>query len=63
MGEDDEAAERLFDRSRYGLYPPGSTIKPFMALAALEYLAQQPEQRPARGEAALRHGRLRQPAQ
>ena len=27
----------LFNRALRGLYPPGSTIKPFMALAGLEY--------------------------
>jgi peptidoglycan glycosyltransferase len=30
-----EEAERLFDRTRYGLYPPGSTFKLLVAAAAL----------------------------
>ncbi len=32
---DSEAGERLFDRPRYGLYPPGSTFKLLVAGAAL----------------------------
>jgi penicillin-binding protein 2 len=33
----DDPDRPLFDRSLSGQYPPGSTIKPFMALAGLEY--------------------------
>lgn len=33
----DDADRPLFNRALTGLYPPGSTIKPFMALAGLEY--------------------------
>ncbi len=34
-GDDDEARERMLDRVRYGLYPPGSTFKVLVAGAAL----------------------------
>jgi penicillin-binding protein 2 len=34
----------LYDRAIRGVYPPGSTIKPLVALAALEYGVTQPEQ-------------------
>ncbi len=33
----------LYDRALRGLYPPGSTIKPLVALAALEYGVTDPE--------------------
>ncbi|MDD5460567.1 MAG: penicillin-binding protein 2 [Methylococcales bacterium] len=33
----------LYNRALRGLYPPGSTIKPFIALAGLEYDAISPE--------------------
>jgi penicillin-binding protein 2 len=33
----------LYNRALRGLYPPGSTIKPFIALAGLEYNAISPE--------------------
>jgi penicillin-binding protein 2 len=32
----------LYNRAMQGIYPPGSTIKPFMALAALEYGVRAP---------------------
>jgi penicillin-binding protein 2 len=32
----------LYNRALQGVYPPGSTIKPFMALAALEYSIRSP---------------------
>ena len=32
----------LFDRSTKGLYPPGSTIKPMVALACLLYTSPSP---------------------
>ena len=35
----------LYNRALRGLYPPGSTIKPFIALAGLEFDAINPEQR------------------
>ena len=35
----------LYNRALRGLYPPGSTIKPFIALAGLEYAAITPQQR------------------
>ncbi|MDD2660498.1 MAG: penicillin-binding protein 2 [Methylococcales bacterium] len=34
----------LYNRALRGLYPPGSTIKPFIALAGLEYEAVSPQQ-------------------
>ena len=34
----------LYNRALRGLYPPGSTIKPFIALAGLEYEAISPKQ-------------------
>jgi penicillin-binding protein 2 len=33
----------LYDRALRGVYPPGSTVKPMVALAALEYGVVQPE--------------------
>ncbi len=33
----------MFDRALRGVYPPGSTVKPLMALAALEYGVVTPE--------------------
>jgi penicillin-binding protein 2 len=33
----------LYDRALRGVYPPGSTIKPLIALAALEYGVTEPE--------------------
>jgi penicillin-binding protein 2 len=33
----------LYDRALRGVYPPGSTIKPFVALAALQYGVMAPE--------------------
>ncbi|MBM5811259.1 MAG: penicillin-binding protein 2 [Gammaproteobacteria bacterium] len=35
----------LFNRALRGTYPPGSTIKPLMALAGLEYAVIEPEER------------------
>jgi penicillin-binding protein 2 len=35
----------LYDRALRGLYPPGSTIKPLVALAALQYGLMPPEER------------------
>jgi penicillin-binding protein 2 len=35
----------LYNRALRGLYPPGSTVKPFVALAGLEYEAINPQQR------------------
>ena len=35
----------LYNRALRGLYPPGSTIKPFIALAGLEYEAIRPQQK------------------
>jgi len=35
----------LFDRALRGVYPPGSTVKPVIALAALAYHLVDPEQR------------------
>ena len=35
----------LYNRALRGLYPPGSTVKPFIALAGLEYEAINPQQR------------------
>jgi penicillin-binding protein 2 len=34
----------LYNRALRGLYPPGSTVKPFIALAGLEYEAISPQQ-------------------
>ena len=34
----------LYNRALRGLYPPGSTVKPFIALAGLEYEAVSPQQ-------------------
>ncbi len=34
----------LYNRALRGLYPPGSTVKPFIALAGLEYDAISPQQ-------------------
>ncbi len=36
-------ARPLFNRALRGLYPPGSTIKPFIGLAGLEYQVIKPE--------------------
>ncbi len=36
-------ARPLFNRALRGLYPPGSTIKPFIGLAGLEYKVIKPE--------------------
>lgn len=38
-------AQPLFNRALRGLYPPGSTLKPFVALAGLEHNAVTPSQR------------------
>ena len=38
----DDLDRPLFNRALRGAYPPGSTIKPFMALAGLEYNAIDP---------------------
>ncbi|OUR84337.1 penicillin-binding protein 2 [Cycloclasticus sp. 46_120_T64] len=35
----------LFNRSLRGQYPPGSTMKPFLGLAGLDYLTIHPEQK------------------
>lgn len=35
----------LYNRALRGLYPPGSTVKPFIALAGLEYEAINPQQK------------------
>jgi penicillin-binding protein 2 len=35
----------LYDRALRGVYPPGSTIKPLVALAALQYGVRKPEDR------------------
>jgi penicillin-binding protein 2 len=35
----------LYDRALRGVYPPGSTIKPLVALAALQYGVRTPEER------------------
>ena len=35
----------LYNRALRGLYPPGSTIKPFIALAGLEYAVINPQQK------------------
>jgi penicillin-binding protein 2 len=38
------AARPLFNRALQGQYPPGSTIKPIVAIAALEYGVRTPDQ-------------------
>ena len=38
----DDPNQPLFDRALRGQYPPGSTIKPFLALAALNYGVMNP---------------------
>ncbi|HBA65061.1 MAG TPA: penicillin-binding protein 2, partial [Methylococcaceae bacterium] len=38
-------AQPMFNRALRGQYPPGSTIKPFMALAGLEYQVTHPGQK------------------
>ena len=40
---EDNIDRPLFDRALRGVYPPGSTIKPLVALAALEYGVTEPE--------------------
>ncbi len=40
---EDDIDKPLFDRALRGVYPPGSTIKPLIALAALEYGVTDPE--------------------
>lgn len=40
---EDDIDRPLFDRALRGVYPPGSTIKPLVALAALEYGVTEPE--------------------
>ncbi|MFA5939039.1 MAG: penicillin-binding protein 2 [Sinimarinibacterium sp.] len=50
----DDPGRPLFNRALQGTYPPGSTIKPAMALAGLEYGAADPEHREfCRGEMTL----------
>ena len=39
----DDIDRPLFNRALRGAYPPGSTVKPFMALAGLEYAAIAPD--------------------
>ena len=39
----DDPQRPMFDRALRGVYPPGSTVKPLMALAALEYGVVTPE--------------------
>jgi len=41
----DDPDRPLYNRAMLGTYPPGSTIKPFMALAGLNYNAVNPTQR------------------
>jgi penicillin-binding protein 2 len=41
----DDPDRPLYNRAMLGTYPPGSTIKPFMALAGLNYNAINPAQR------------------
>jgi penicillin-binding protein 2 len=49
-----DPARPLFNRSLQGLYPPGSTVKPAMALAGLEYGVTTPEHAEyCRGEMTL----------
>jgi penicillin-binding protein 2 len=43
QGLQDDIDQPLFNRALTGQYPPGSTIKPFMALAGLEYKEVTPE--------------------
>lgn len=38
-------SQPLYNRALRGLYPPGSTIKPFIALAGLEYSVINPQQK------------------
>jgi len=40
---EDSPDKPLYDRALRGVYPPGSTIKPLIALAALEYGVTDPE--------------------
>ena len=40
---EDDVDRPLYDRALRGVYPPGSTIKPLVALAALEYGVTEPE--------------------
>jgi penicillin-binding protein 2 len=40
----DSPDKPMINRAVYGAYPPGSTFKPYMALAALEYGKRRPEQ-------------------
>ena len=40
----DSPQKPLYNRPLKGIYPPGSTYKPFMALAALEYKLRTPSQ-------------------
>lgn len=42
-----DAARPLYDRATRGAYPPGSTVKPFEALAGLELLNLSPAKRTA----------------
>ena len=39
----DDPNRPMYDRALRGVYPPGSTVKPLMALAALEYGVTTPE--------------------
>lgn len=41
----DDRSRPLFNRALQGQYPPGSTVKPAMALAGLEYNVTDPEHR------------------
>jgi len=43
QGLQDDIDQPLFNRALTGQYPPGSTIKPFMALAGLEYKEVTPD--------------------
>ncbi|MEQ1440202.1 penicillin-binding protein 2 [Fontimonas sp. SYSU GA230001] len=50
----DDPGRPLFNRALQGTYPPGSTIKPAMALAGLEFGAVDPDHREfCRGEMTL----------
>ena len=40
----DNPAQPLFNRALVGQYPPGSTVKPLVAMAALEHQIMSPEQ-------------------